>query len=216
MEDIVDGRDIDVALQNQSLTLLALMATHPLPHQALTRFRDLVDAWHQDPSEASLIRTLQARIGRFPMNVDQVVQLLIPPRLATDGNAQRSAQTLAGERVAGRRRGTHLPEGTHDIWRAADSHQHMHDLFLMALLASHTDPRRVSGQFRSLLSRLARSTAESALDPTSLVAVRRSAMRFDRIIQIVLSSRDALPPADDSAGSERRLSSRSVPTTLRQ
>ena len=67
MEDIVDGRDIDVALQNQSLTLLALMAAHPLPHQALTRFRDLVDAWHQDPSEASLIRTLQARIGRFPM-----------------------------------------------------------------------------------------------------------------------------------------------------
>jgi len=216
MEDIVDGRDIDVALQNQSLTLLALMATHPLPHQALTRFRDLVDAWHQDPSEASLIRTLQARIGRFPMNVDQVVQLLIPPRPAADGNAQGSAQALAGERVAGRRRGTHLPEGTHDIWRAADSHQHMHDLFLMALLASHTDPRRVSGQFRSLLSRLARSTAESALDPTSLVAVRRSAMRFDRIIQIVLSSRDALPPADDSAGSERRLSSRSVPTTLRQ
>ena len=216
MEDIVDGRDIDVALQNQSLTLLALMAAHPLPHQALTRFRDLVDAWHQDPSEASLIRTLQARIGRFPMNVDQVVQLLIPPRPAADGNAQRSAQTLAGERVAGRRRGTHLPDGTHDIWRAADSHQHMHDLFLMALLASHTDPRRVSGQFRSLLPRLARSTAESALDPTSLVAVRRSAMRFDRIIQIVLSSRDALPPADDSAGSERRRSSRSVPATLTQ
>ena len=216
MEDIVDGRDIDVALQNQSLTLLALMATHPLPHQALTRFRDLVDAWHQDPSEASLIRTLQARIGRFPMNVDQVVQLLIPPGPAADGNAQGSAQALAGERVAGRRRGTHLPEGTHDIWRAADSHQHMHDLFLMALLASHTDPRRVSGQFRSLLSRLARSTAESALDPTSLVAVRRSAMRFDRIIQIVLSSRDALPPADDGAGSERRRSSRSVPATLTQ
>jgi len=216
MEDIVDGRDIDVALQNQSLTLLALMATHPLPHQALTRFRDLVDAWHQDPSEASLIRTLQTRIGRFPMNVDQVVQLLIPPGPAADGNAQGSAQALAGERVAGRRRGTHLPEGTHDIWRAADSHQHMHDLFLMALLASHTDPRRVSGQFRSLLSRLARSTAESALDPTSLVAVRRSAMRFDRIIQIVLSSRDALPPADDGAGSERRRSSRSVPATLTQ
>ena len=217
MEDIVGGRDIDVALQNQSLTLLALMAAHPLPHQALTRFRDLVDAWHQDPSEASLIRTLQTRIGRFPMNVDQVVQLLIPPRPAADGNAQRSAQALAGERVAGRRRGTqHLPGGAQDIWRAADSHQHMHDLFLMALLASHTDPRRVSGQFRSLLSRLARSTAESALDPTSLVAVRRSAMRFDRIIQIVLSSRDALPPADDDAGSERRRSSRSVPATLTQ
>jgi len=216
MENIAGGRDIDVALQNQSLTLLALMAAHPLPHQALARFRDLVDAWHQDPSEASLIRTLQARIGRFPMNVDQVVQLLIPPRPAADGNAQRSAQALTDERVAGRRRGTHLPGDAHDIWRAADSHQHMHDLFLMALLASHTDPRRVSGQFRSLLSRLARSTAESALDPTSLVAVRRSAMRFDRIIQIVLSSRDALPPADDGAGSERRPSSRSVPATLTQ
>ena len=33
MEDIVDGRDIDVALQNQSLTLLALMAAHPLPRE---------------------------------------------------------------------------------------------------------------------------------------------------------------------------------------
>ena len=216
MEDIVGGRDIDVALQNQSLTLLALMATHPLPHQALTRFRDLVDAWHQDPSEASLIRTLQARIGRFPMNVDQVVQLLIPPRPAADGNAQRSAQALAGERVAGRRRGTHLPDGSHDIWRAADSHQHMHDLFLMALLASHTDPRRVSGQFRSLLSRLARSTAESALDPTSLVAVRRSAMRFDRIIQIVLAARDSLPAAEDGARTERRRSPRAVTAALTQ
>jgi hypothetical protein len=199
----VSGSDIDVALQNQSLTLLALMAAHPLPHQALTRFRDLVDAWHQEPSEASLIRALQARAGRFAMNVDQVIQLLIPPRSAATGRLRSSAQASASARnVAGRTTGATRAEGAHDIWRAADSHQHMHDLFLMALLSTHTEPRRVSGQFRSLLSRLARSTAESALDPTSLVAVRRSAMRFDRIIQIVLAARDS--PARRGGGCPAR------------
>jgi len=218
LDGTVSGSDIDVALQNQSLTLLALMAAHPLPHQALTRFRDLVDAWHQEPSEASLIRALQARAGRFAMNVDQVIQLLIPPRSAATGRLRSSAQASASARnVAGRTTGATRPaEGAHDIWRAADSHQHMHDLFLMALLSTHTEPRRVSGQFRSLLSRLARSTAESALDPTSLVAVRRSAMRFDRIIQIVLAARDSLHPAEDGARAERRRSPRAVTATLTQ
>ena len=217
LDGTVSGSDIDVALQNQSLTLLALMAAHPLPHQALTRFRDLVDAWHQEPSEASLIRALQARAGRFAMNVDQVIQLLIPPRSAATGRPRSSAPASASARSTASRTGATRPaEGAHDIWRAADSHQHMHDLFLMALLSTHTEPRRVSGQFRSLLSRLARSTAESALDPTSLVAVRRSAMRFDRIIQIVLAARDSLPAAQDGVRAERRRSPRAMTAALTQ
>ncbi len=217
LDGTVSGSDIDVALQNQSLTLLALMAAHPLPHQALTRFRDLVDAWHQEPSEASLIRALRARAGRFAMNVDQVVQLLIPPRSAATGRPRSSAQASASARSTASRTGATRPaEGAHDIWRAADSNQHMHDLFLMALLSTHTEPRRVSGQFRSLLQRLARSTAESALDPTTLVAVRRSAMRFDRIIQIVLAARDSLPAAEDGARVERRRSPRGVTAALTQ
>ena len=121
LDGTVSGSDIDVALQNQSLTLLALMAAHPLPHQALTRFRDLVDAWHQEPSEASLIRALQARAGRFAMNVDQVIQLLIPPRSAATGRLRSSAQASAsarstarpddGRHASCRRRTRHLARG---------------------------------------------------------------------------------------------------------
>jgi hypothetical protein len=214
-DPIVDGTvsacDIDVALQNQSLILLALMAAHPLPHLALTRLRDLVDAWHEDPSDAALICALQAPPGRFALNVDQVVQLLIPPRPAANGRAPTSDPASAGERTGGHGSVTgHRSDSKHDIWRAADSHQHMHDLFLMALLSTHTEPRRVSGQFRSLLSRLARSTAESALDATSLVAVRRSAMRFDRIIQLVLSARDAVSAANFGASTGLRRSPRAM------
>jgi hypothetical protein len=200
---LANGADIDVSLQNQSLTLLALMAAHPMPHRALQRFRDLVEASRRDASESSLVRTLQARPGRFTMNVDQVVQLLIPRKPATAqatlngalGSASRGVERRSVPRL-GQLAWSPVGEQPHDVWRAVDSHQHMHDLFLMALLSTHTEPRRISGQFRALLERLARSTSDSALDPTSLVAVRRSAMRFDRILQIVTSAADAPPPAD--------------------
>jgi hypothetical protein len=192
--------DIDVSLQNHSLTLLALMAAHPMPHRALQRFRDLVEAWRSEPSEASLGRALQAPAGRFPMNIDQVVQLLIPPRSSIESRAADGVTATVARKVE-RRSVPRLGQAPwpprehahHDVWRAADSHQQMHDLFLMALLSTHAEPRRISGQFRALLERLARSSSDSALDPMSLVAVRRSAMRFDRIIQVVASAADESP-----------------------
>jgi hypothetical protein len=189
-----NGADIEVSLQNQSLTLLALMAAHPMPHRALQRFRDLLDAWRHDPCETSLVSALQARPGRFPMNVDQVVQLLIPRKPAINGGSSRRAERRSVPRL-GQAPWPPNDDKCHDVWRAVDSCQHMHDLFVMALLATHTEPRRISGQFRALLGRLAKSTGESALDPAALVAVRRSAMRFDRILQIVTSALDAPPAA---------------------
>jgi hypothetical protein len=208
------GTDIDLSLQNQSLTLLALMAAHPMPHRALQRFRDLVEAWRREPTEASLIRVLQAPAGRFAMNIDQVVQLLIPPKPATAPVTTHGSPGAASRRIE--RRCVPRPgqvawppvgEERHDVWRAADTHQQMHDLFMMALLSTHTEPRRISGQFRALLERLARSAGDSALDATSLVAVRRSAMRFDRILQLVALVADAPPPVDPvPAGPEPRAS----------
>jgi hypothetical protein len=164
--------DIAVALQNQSLTLISLLAMHPRPHLTLRRFRDLVDAWRQHPTEQSLVAALRAKPGRFAMNIDQVMQALIPANDAP-------TQSMRAQ-----------PRGTHDVWRAADSCQHMHDLFVMSLLATHTTPDLVSGQFRTLLERLGKTPVSTTLDATALVAVRRSAMRFDRIVQLVTSARD--------------------------
>jgi hypothetical protein len=149
------------------------------------------------------------------MNVDQVVQLLIPPVSAPVPSTLNSVVGSTSRKIErrsvprpGQRAWPPTDAGLHDVWRAVDSHQHMHDLFLMALLSTHTEPRRISGQFRALLERLARSTSGSALDPTSLVAVRRSAMRFDRILQIVTSAADAPPPVDSDTPQPEALASR--------
>ena len=169
----IPRQEVGLDLQNQSLTLISLLAMHPRPHLTLRRFRDLADAWCQEPSEQALVVALRAAPGRFGMNLDQVMQALVPPTPST------SSRPCSGSKL-----------DQHDVWRALDACQHMHDLFVMALLATHTTPDLVSGQFRTLLERLGKSPISTTLDATALVAVRRSAMRFDRIVQLVMSARD--------------------------
>jgi hypothetical protein len=169
-------REIGVDLQNQSLTLISLLAMHPRPHLALRRCRDLVDAWRRDPTERALAAALRQKPGRFGMNLDQVMQALVP----AEAKSSRPGRTTLS--------------GPHDVWRATDACQHMHDLFVIALLETHTDPDLAAGQFRTLLDRLGKSTAGTTLDATALVAVRRSAMRFDRIVQLVAAARDGADP----------------------
>ena len=78
----------------------------------------------------------------------------------------------------------------------------MHDLFVMALLATHTTPDLIAGQFRTLLERLGKSPVSTTLDAEAFVAVRRSAMRFDRIVKLVTSARDE-QPCDTAVSRER-------------
>jgi hypothetical protein len=182
----IHPQEVGLDLQNQSLTLISLLAMHPRPHLALRRLRDLADAWRREPSEQALAAAMRAAPGRFGMNLDQVMQALVPPT--------QSSRAGSGSQV-----------DEHDIWRALDACQHMHDLFVMALLATHTTPDLVSGQFRTLLERLGKSPVSTTLDATALVAVRRSAMRFDRIVRLVMSARDgqrtdaAVPTRDTQA-----------------
>jgi hypothetical protein len=81
-------REAEVCLQAESVMVMALLAMHPRPHQVMRRFRDLLDTWQNDPSEAALLERLKAPSGRIPSTVEQVIHLLQPPRsliAASDG-----------------------------------------------------------------------------------------------------------------------------------
>jgi hypothetical protein len=54
----------------------------------------------------------------------------------------------------------------------------MLDLFLVALIAKHSDPQGVMRQFRELVDQLTAATPELVRDESFLAAVRRSATRF--------------------------------------
>jgi hypothetical protein len=69
-----------------------------------------------------------------------------------------------------------------------DDYLRMHDLFLIALLAEHPEPRQIRGQFRTLLAGLTASHARLAFDETFLMAIRRSALRLDGMLELVISS----------------------------
>jgi hypothetical protein len=74
-----------------------------------------------------------------------------------------------------------------DEQRVGD-YQRMHDLFLVALLAAHPEPRQVRGQFRMLLAGLTASHARLTFDERFLMAIRRSALRLDRMLELVTAS----------------------------
>ncbi len=73
-------REAEACLQAESVMVMALLAMHPRPQQVMRRFRDLLDTWHNDPSEAALLERLKAPSGRIPSTVEQVIHLLQPPR----------------------------------------------------------------------------------------------------------------------------------------
>ena len=73
-------REAEACVQAESMMVMALLAMHPRPHLVMRRFRDLVDTWHNDPSEAALVERLKAPSGRIPSTVEQVIHLLQPPR----------------------------------------------------------------------------------------------------------------------------------------
>jgi hypothetical protein len=72
--------------------------------------------------------------------------------------------------------------------RAFVAHAQMQDLLLVALISTHPDPEGVMRQFRGLIDHLA--PIESSNEPF-LAGVRRSAVRFDRMVQRLLPATDA-------------------------
>jgi hypothetical protein len=76
-------RESEVCLQAESVMVMTLLAMHPRPHLVMRRFRDLLDTWHNDPSEAALLERLKAPCGQIPSTVEQVIHLLQPPRFAS-------------------------------------------------------------------------------------------------------------------------------------
>jgi hypothetical protein len=77
----------------------------------------------------------------------------------------------------------------HDFSRAIDVHEQMHNLFVLALLASHPDPETVRGQFRRLLNGMAAAHSRYVFGDDFVVSVRRSILRFDRMLRMVLTAR---------------------------
>jgi len=72
------SEDGGAALQSQSLMVMAMLAMHPRPQQVMRRFRDLLETWRSDPSEAALQERLLAPSGTIPSTVEQVIHLLQP------------------------------------------------------------------------------------------------------------------------------------------
>ncbi len=70
-----------------------------------------------------------------------------------------------------------------------DAREQMHDLFVLALLAAHPQPEVVRGQFRILLSGLAASHSRYAFGDDFVITVRRSLLRFDQLLNLVLAAK---------------------------
>jgi len=70
----------------------------------------------------------------------------------------------------------------------------MHDLMLLALISMHPQPESVMREFRVLVHRLTgAATSETMSDDTFAAAVRRSADRFDWMVQRLLPAINAEP-----------------------
>lgn len=78
--------------------------------------------------------------------------------------------------------------------RAFVAQQQIHDLILMALISMHPKPESVMREFRGLVDRLTGTVAREPMsDDSFALAVRRSADRFDRMVQRVLPVINATP-----------------------
>ena len=82
-----------------------------------------------------------------------------------------------------------------DRSRAIDVHEEMHSLFVLALLSAHPDPETVRGQFKTLLNGLAASHSRYVFGDDFVVSVRRSILRFDRMLRLVQFARDEIEAA---------------------
>ena len=83
--------------------------------------------------------------------------------------------------------------------RAFVAHEQMQDLFLVALVAQHPDPRGVLRQFRELVYHFTAATAsDPAVEESFVAAIRRSAIRFDRMVERLLLATGA-PPRTETA-----------------
>ena len=80
--------------------------------------------------------------------------------------------------------------------RAFIAHQQAVDLILVALISTHPEPERVMHQFRSLVNQLTAATPPSGSDGSFLTAIRRSATRFDVMVERLLPAIN--PPHDDA------------------
>jgi hypothetical protein len=84
--------------------------------------------------------------------------------------------------------------------RAFVAHEQMQDLFLVALVARHPDPRGVLRQFRELVDQLTAATAgDPSVDESFVAAIRRSAIRFDRMVERLLPATGASARVDATA-----------------
>jgi hypothetical protein len=85
-------------------------------------------------------------------------------------------------------------DALNDYSRSIDVHEEMHSLFVLALLSAHPDPETVRGQFRTLLNGLAAVHSRYVFGDDFVVSVRRSILRFDRMLHLVLAARSADEP----------------------
>jgi hypothetical protein len=179
-----EGRSTCVggALPSQSLIVMAMLAMHPRPQQVMRRFRDLLETWRNDPSEASLQERLLAPSGNIPSTIEQVINLLRPhdaegDELSTPLDMSTPAIGFAGD---------------------VDAHERMHDFFVLALLAAHPHPAEIRCQFRIMFSDLAASHSRFAFGDDFVLTVRRSLLRFDHMLNLVLAARKGGNPAPES------------------
>ena len=87
-------------------------------------------------------------------------------------------------------------EGQITSLRTFDAHQQMHDLLLIALLASHPDPAKVLRLFRTLLDGLTASTPDALREETFLLGVKRSAIHFERMVDASMPVIGTCDPAE--------------------
>ena len=170
------------ALPSQSLMVMAMLAMHPRPQQVMRRFRDLLETWRNDPSEGSLQERLLAPSGNIPSTIEQVINLLRPhdaegDELSTPLDMSTPAIGFAGD---------------------VDAHERMHDFFVLALLAAHPHPAVIRCQFRIMFSDLAASHSRFAFGDDFVLTVRRSLLRFDHMLNLVLAARKGGNPAPES------------------
>jgi hypothetical protein len=159
--------------------VMAMLAMHPRPQQAMRRFRDLLETWRNDPSEARLQERLLAPSGNIPSTIEQVINLLRP-------------HDTEGDEFS-----TPLDTSTPDLGFAGDidAQQRMHDFLVLALLAAHPHPAVIRCQFRILCNGLAASHSSFAFGDDFVLTVRRSLLRFDHMLNLVLATRKGGNPA---------------------
>ena len=173
MQDPVQRKG-EAGAQAESLMVMAMLALHPRPHQVMRRFRDLLEIGN-DPSDHAIVERLQSRAGPVPSTLEQLLHALhnaelVPARIISGGDGELSQ----------------------------DENSRMHDLLLAALLSAHPQPHLVRGLFRTVLAGLTDPHARYVFDESFLLTIRRSALRIDHMMELVISAQET-PVAEPEA-----------------